>query len=261
MKMSFIGVRNLGVALAVIAAIIFMTTKTERSVTAATVVANPMTDKWTGPFGGLPPFDKVKVADFKPALEAAMEENLFEVVGIANQSAAPTFENTIAAMELTGQTLARVSTIYGVWGSSMSNDEFSKVETEMDPKLSEHSDKITQNEKLFKRIEAVYKDKNKSKLTAEQQRLTWLYYTNFVRSGAKLDAAKKKRLSEINSTLARHFTKFSQNLLGDETQVFMTLDSEADLAGLPKLSLLELSSTTTYRVARSAPRPKSACPT
>ncbi|HQZ98164.1 MAG TPA: M3 family metallopeptidase, partial [Pyrinomonadaceae bacterium] len=89
-------------------------------------------------------------------------------------------------------------------------------------------------EKLFKRIEAVYNDKNRSKLTAEQQRLSWLYYTNFVRAGAKLDAAKKARLSEINQALAGHFTKFSQNLLGDETQVYMTLDSEADLAGLPQ---------------------------
>lgn len=225
-----------GLRFAVIAAavfgFIFMGTKTERTVTAAAV--NPLTVKWTGPFGGLPPFDKVKVADFKPALEAAMEENLFEVAAIANQTAEPTFENTIAALESTGDALKRVGTIYGIWASNLSTDEFSAIETEMDPKLSEHADKITQNDKLFKRIDAIYNDKNKSKLTSEQQRLVWLYYTNFVRGGAKLDAAKKARLSEINSTLAGHFTKFSQNLLGDETQVFMTLDSDADLAGLPQ---------------------------
>ncbi|MBK6590998.1 MAG: M3 family metallopeptidase [Acidobacteria bacterium] len=219
---------------AIAAGVVFMGTNKERTVTAAAAAANPLTEKWTGPFGGLPPFDKVKISDLKPALETAMEENLFEVAAIANQSEPPTFENTIVALEKTGQTLDRVSTIYGIWTTSMSNDEFSKVETEMDPKLAGHYDKITQNEKLFKRIEAVYNDKNRSKLTAEQQRLSWLYYTNFVRAGAKLDAAKKARLSEINQALAGHFTKFSQNLLGDETQVYMTLDSEADLAGLPQ---------------------------
>lgn len=217
---------------AIAVSVIFMGSNSEQVVTAEAEAVNPLTAKWTGPFGGLPPFDKVKVSDFKPALEAAMEENLFEIAGIANQTETPTFENTIIALEKSGQTLDRVSTIYGIWGGNMNNDEFSKVEEEMDPKLAAHSDKITQNEKLFKRIEAVYNDKNKSKWTAEQQRLAWLYYTNFVRAGAKLDPAKKARLSEINQTLAGNFTKFSQNLLGDETQVWLTLDSESDLAGM-----------------------------
>ena len=217
---------------AIAVSVIFMGSNSEQVVTAEAAAVNPLTAKWTGPFGGLPPFDKVKVSDFKPALEAAMEENLREIDAIANQKEAPTFENTIVALEKSGQTLDRVSTIYGIWGGNMNNDEFSKVEEEMDPKLAAHSDKITQNEKLFKRIEAVYNDKNKSKWTAEQQRLAWLYYTNFVRAGAKLDAAKKSRLSEINQTLAGNFTKFSQNLLGDETQVWLTLDSESDLAGM-----------------------------
>ena len=201
--------------------------------TVAVAAANPLTEKWTGPYGGLPPFDKVKIADFKPALEAAMQENLREIDAIANQAAPPSFSNTILALETTGQTLARVNVIYGIWGGNMNNDEFSKVETEMDPKLAGHFDKITQNDKLFKRIEAVYNLKGASQMTAEKQRLAWLYYTNFVRAGAKLGPEQKKRMSEINQTLAGLFTKFNQNLLGDETQVFMTLDSEADLAGLP----------------------------
>ena len=217
---------------AIAVSVIFMGSNSEQVVTAEAAAVNPLTAKWTGPFGGLPPFDKVKIADFKPALEAAMEENLREVAAIADQAAPPTFGNTIVAMEKTGQTLDRVSTIYGIWGNNMNDDEFSKVEAEMDPKLAGHYDKITQNEKLFKRIEKVYNDKNKSKWTAEQQRLAWLYYTNFVRAGAKLDPAKKARLSEINQALAGNFTKFSQNLLGDETQVWLTLDSESDLAGM-----------------------------
>ncbi len=211
----------------------FMSYSSNFTAKAEPVAANPLLEKWTGPHGGLPPFDKVKVADFKPALEAAMAENLREIDAIANDTVAPTFENTIVALENSGQTLARVSTIYGIWGSNMNNDEFSKVESEMDPKLAGHNDKITQNEKLFKRIEAVYNAESKNRMArGERYRLTWLYYTNFVRSGAKLDTAKKARLSEINQQLAGLFTKFSQNLLGDETQVWLTLDSEADLAGM-----------------------------
>ena len=195
---------------------------------------NPLLAEWAGPYGGVPPFDRVKVADFKPALETAMAENLTELDKIAKNSAAPTFENTIVAMERAGQTLDRVSTIYNVWGSTMASPEFQVVQREMAPKLAAFSDQITQNEPLFKRIEAVYNSPDKKKLTAEQQRLVWLYYTNFVRSGAKLDAKAKARLSEINQQLAGLFTKFSQNVLFEEDNQFIALKSEADLAGLPQ---------------------------
>ena len=96
----------------------------------------------------------------------------------------------------------------------MNDAKFQAVETEMEPKLAAFADQITQNEKLFKRIEAVYNSPEKSKLTAEQQRLTWIYYTNFVRAGAKLDEKSKNRMSQINQELAGLFTRFSQNLLG-----------------------------------------------
>lgn len=195
---------------------------------------NPLLQKWTGPYGGIPPFDKVNVSDFKPALEAAMKENLDEIDRIANDPAAPSFENTIAAMERTGKTLDRVQTIYGIWSNNMNNDAFSAVETEMEPKMAAFFDKITQNEKLFKRIEAVYQSPDKAKLTSEQQRLTWTYYTNFIRAGAKLDATSKARMSEINQSLAGLFTSFSQNLLADESGKFLELTSEADLSGLPQ---------------------------
>ncbi len=196
--------------------------------------ANPLTENWTGPYGGIPPFDKVKVADFKPALEEAMEQNLGEAVLISANKAAPTFENTIAEMERSGHTLTRIQIIYGIWSSNMSSPEFRTVESEMDPRLAAFSDKITQNTALFKRIEAVYNSPEKAKLTPEQQRLTWLYYTNFVRAGAKLDSAAKTRLSEINQELAKRFTRFSQNLLSDENDRYLELKTEADLAGLPQ---------------------------
>ncbi|MDX6290721.1 MAG: peptidyl-dipeptidase Dcp, partial [Blastocatellia bacterium] len=195
---------------------------------------NPLLASWAGPYGGVPPFDKVQVALFKPALEAAMNENLADIDKIANDSAAPTFENTIVAMERAGQTFDRVSTLYGVWGSTMAGPEFQAVQREMAPKLAAFSDKITQNEALFKRIEAVYNSPDKKKLNSEQQRLVWLDYTNFVRSGAKLNTADKARLSQINQQLAGLFTKFSQNVLAEEDGQFVALKSEADLAGLPQ---------------------------
>ncbi|MFN0138480.1 MAG: M3 family metallopeptidase [Pyrinomonadaceae bacterium] len=212
-----------------------MTKPTTQPTDAAEIpYANPITQKWTGPYGGVPPFDKVKIADFKPAAEAAMAENLKEIDSIANTTARPTFQNTIVALERTGATLDRVGTIYGIWASNMNSDEFGKIEAELDPKITAHFDKIVQNEVLFKRIEAVYNSPATKKLTSEQQRLTWDYYTRFVRSGAKLDSTKKARLSEINVALAGLFTKFSQSLLGDETQVYLLIENEESLAGLPQ---------------------------
>jgi Zn-dependent oligopeptidases len=116
----------------------------------------------------------------------------------------------------------------------MSTPDFQAVEAEMDPKLAGFADQITQNEGLFKRIEAVYNSPEKSKLTSEQQRLTWVYYTNFVRAGAKLNAASKSRLTEINQQLAKLYTTFNANLLFDENNRYLELKTEADLAGLPQ---------------------------
>src|SRR6266436_958411 len=195
---------------------------------------NPLLANWEGPYGGVPPFDRVQIAYFKPALEAAMAENLAEVDKIARNSATPSFENTIAELERSGRTLDRVTTLYGVWGSTMAGPEFQAVQREMAPRLAAFNDKITQNEALFKRIEAVYNSPAKKKLNSEQQRLVWLDYTNFVRSGAKLNTADKARLSQINQQLAGLFTKFSQNVLAEEDGQFIALKTDADLAGLPQ---------------------------
>ncbi|MFA6957459.1 MAG: M3 family metallopeptidase [Thermoanaerobaculia bacterium] len=195
---------------------------------------NPLVAPWTGPYGGVPAWNKVAVADFKPALEIAMNENLAAADAIAKNPAKPTFENTIAALEKSSRTFDAVQTYFGVWSNNMNSDEFQAVETEMAPVLAAFGDKITQNSALFARIEAVYNSPDKAKLTPEQQRLTWLYYTNFVRSGAKLDAKAKARMSEINQELAGLYTKFGQNVLADEQGVWLTIENEADLAGLPQ---------------------------
>src|ERR1051325_8578783 len=122
----------------------------------ATTEDNPLLAKWEGPYGGVPPFDRVQIPLFKPALEAAMAENLAEIQRIANDPAPPSFENTIVALEGVGQTLDRVSTLYGVWGSTMATPDYQAVQREMAPRLAAFNDQITQNEALFKRIETVY---------------------------------------------------------------------------------------------------------
>ena len=201
--------------------------------TAGAEAQNPLLAPWSGPYGGVPPFDRVKVEQFRPALETAMAETLAQVDRIAKDAAPATFANTIAAMEKSGRPLDRVSSVFNVYSSTMSTPDFQKIEQEMAPKLAAFNDQITQNEPLFARVSAVYGVRESAGLTPEQKRLVWLDYSNFVHAGAKLDAVAKKRLSEINQRLAWLFTKFSQNLLADETDYVLFLDKEADLSGLP----------------------------
>jgi peptidyl-dipeptidase Dcp len=193
---------------------------------------NPLLAPWVGPAGGVPPFDRVQVADFKPALEAAMAENLAEIERIASNAGPPSFENTIAALERSGRSLSRVSAIYSVWSSTMSSGDFQAVEREMQPKLAAFSDKISQNSALFARIAAVYGAMDG--LTPVQQRLCWHYHTNFVRAGAKLDAEAKRKVAQINERLATLFANFSQNLLADEADYVLYLQNADELAGLPE---------------------------
>jgi peptidyl-dipeptidase Dcp len=195
--------------------------------------ANPLLAPWSGPYGGVPPFGAVRVEHFKPALEAAMAEQLKEIDAITANPAKPDFANTVAALERAGRTLNRVGAIFGVFSSTMSTPDFQAVESEMAPKLAAFGDQITQNEKLFARVAAVYDSRDTLNLTPEQKRLVWLDYTGFVRAGAKLDKPAKDRLTAINQRLASLFTSFSQNLLADETDYVLVLDKEADLAGLP----------------------------
>lgn len=200
--------------------------------TSALAQANPLLAAWTGPYAGVPPFDKVRVADFKPALETAMAEELREIAAIADNPAAPTFENTIVAMERTGAAKDRVQTVYGIWVGTLSTPEIRAIDKEMQPKLAAHNDAILQNASLFARIDAIYQQRAALKLAPDQDRLLWLRWNTFVRNGAKLTPQAKARVAEINRELAANFTAFSQNLLHDETEYDLFLQ-EADLAGLP----------------------------
>jgi peptidyl-dipeptidase Dcp len=197
-------------------------------------VPNLLVRPWVGPYGGVPPLDAVEVAQFEPALEAGMAEALARIDAIAAETAAPSFENTIAALERVDRTLDRVASVYGIFSSTLSTPEFQAVEREMAPRLAAFEDRVTQNAALFARIAAVYDAREDSKLTPEQKRLAWLYHTNFVRAGARLEPPAKKRVAEINERLAALFTSFNQNVLADETDYMLVLESESELAGLPE---------------------------
>jgi len=192
----------------------------------------PLLDEWTGPHGGIPPFDVVKASDIKPGLLTGMDLLRSEIRAITMTKASPNFVNSIFRFEDAGRPLGRAQTFYGVYTSTMNDQAMQAVETEMSPVLAAFGDEITQNEPLFKRIKAVYDAREHSGLSDEQQRLTDVHYTRFARQGANLDAAQKAQLAKINQRLATLFTIFRQNQLADEENMTMILDSEADLAGL-----------------------------
>jgi peptidyl-dipeptidase Dcp len=194
---------------------------------------NPFLKDWTGPYGGVPAFTEYKLADLKPAIETAIQQKLAEINTIANNPKPATFTNTIVALEKTGKKLNQVYAVFGIYSANMNSPEFEPIETEMTPKFSEFNNKYYQNTKLFDRISTVYNAPSTKKLTGEQQRLVWLYYSNFVREGAKASAKSKTRIAKINEELAGLFTKFSQNQLADESNYYLELKTEADFDGLP----------------------------
>ena len=195
---------------------------------------NTFLNDWTGPYGGVPAFTDYKLKDLKPALEFAIQEKLNEISKIANNPKPATFTNTIVALEKTGKRFNQVYAVFGIYSSNINSPEFEPIETEMTPKIYDLSNKIYQNAKLFARISKVYNSPEKKKLTKEQQRLVWLYYSNYVREGAKADAKAKTRIAKINQELAGLFTKFSQNQLADESNYYLELKTEADFDGLPE---------------------------
>ena len=193
--------------------------------------ANLLLKAWTGPYGGVPAFDKMQVDYVKPALEQGMQMSLREIDRIASDPKPPTFENTIVAMEKSGEALDRVFTYYGIYSSNVSSPEFREVQSEMAPKLSEYSSKISQNEKLFERIKAVYEGAQQNPLEDDQQRTVELIYKDFAMNGAELSPEKKERYAAINQELAKLYNQFSDNVLADE-ESYVTYLTEDQLSGL-----------------------------
>lgn len=198
-----------------------------------------MLKAWTGPFGGVPPWDQVKPDEFVPSFERAIKNHAAEIEKIANNPEPPTFENTLVALEQAGVQLRRLQALFSVHSSNLNVDPIPEIEKTVAPKLAKHADSITQNAKLFARIEAVYRSADKERLSPAQQRLLDDKYKNFVRSGAKLDEQKKARLSEINQQLAGLFADFNQKVLADEQKEIEVTD-KAELDGIPETIVASL---------------------
>lgn len=193
--------------------------------------SNILLEEWSGPYGGVPAFDKMNIDNIKSALEIGMEQNLKDIDVITENSEAPTFENTIEAMEKAGKVLKRVRRYYGIWSANLSSPEFRKIQGEMAPVLSEFQSKISQNTALFKRIKTVYNNSLATPLDDDQQRVVLLIYERFAMNGAELDDEKKARYAAINKELSTLYTNFSNNILADEENyvVYLTKD---ELSGL-----------------------------
>ncbi|MBA2271214.1 MAG: M3 family metallopeptidase [Chthoniobacterales bacterium] len=192
---------------------------------------NPLLTESTLPYK-LPPFDQIKNEHFAPAYTAALAEHLKEVETIANNKEPATFENTLVAMERSGQTLERVENVFGNLAGAHTNPEIQKVEAEMAPKLSAHRDTIRLNPKLFARLQALYDKREESDLDAESKYVLERYHKDFVRAGAKLSEPDKKKLRAMNSELATLQTKFSQHILKEKNASAVVVDTREELAGL-----------------------------
>jgi peptidyl-dipeptidase Dcp len=193
---------------------------------------NPLLGRLTTPFE-VPPFTRIVPDHFRPAFADALAAHAAEIDAIAGQSATPSFENTIAALERSGRALARVSSVFYVLAGADTNDTLQAIEREFAPTLAAHWDRVHMNEVLFRRIAALHERVGEFGLTAEQARVLERYHVTFRRAGAALDAKAKQRLAEIGERLASLGTEFSQHVLADEQAYALVLDGEQDLAGLP----------------------------
>jgi len=197
-----------------------------------TPAANPLLADWTGPTGGVPPWDKVRPELFPQAFETTLAERTAEYRKIADNPAKPTFANTIVPMQLAGKRYGQVMTLFGVMTGNMNTPAYQKLDREWSPKFSAASDAITFDKPLFARIQAIYDTRNSSGLNAQQIRLVTRIYDSYVRQGAKLNDAQKAQLSQYNQQLATAFSTFGEKLLADESKAISVTD-EAQLAGLP----------------------------
>lgn len=194
---------------------------------------NPFFEAYNTPFE-VPPFDKIKNEHFAPALREGMRIQQEEIDVIVNNAEAPTFQNTIEAMENSGELLSKVSTVFGNLNSANTSDELQAIARDMAPELSKHSDNISLNEKLFEKVKVVWDNKENLGLSPEQHKLLEKRYKAFVRNGANLNESDKEKLREINSKLSVLSIQFGQNVLAETNAYKLFIDTEGDLAGLPQ---------------------------
>ena len=199
----------------------------------ADAAPNPFFTEYTTPFG-VPPFDKIEVAHYKPAFEKGMEEQKKEIDAIVNNPEEPTFENTIVALDRSGELLTKVMYAFSGQSSVNTTDEIQALEQELYPVLSAHSDDISLNPALFTRVKVVYDKQASMNLNKEQKKLLEETYKGFVRGGANLDADKQARLRELNEKISVLELTFGQNVLKETNAFKLVVDNKEDLAGLPE---------------------------
>ncbi|MYM26489.1 dipeptidyl carboxypeptidase II [Duganella sp. FT135W] len=193
--------------------------------------SNPFAKPSTLPFG-YPAFDKIQNEDYAPAFEEGMRQQAAEIEAIANNKKPATFDNTIVAMEKSGQLLSRVSSVFGNLSGANTNDTFKALERDLSPKLAAHSDAIRLNGKLYARIKSLYEKRDKLHLDAESKYLLERYNTDFVRAGAQLSDVDKAKLKTMNGELAKLQTTFAQNVLEEANASALVVDTREELAGM-----------------------------
>ena len=203
------------------------------AVAAPDSASNPMLAEWKGPYGGVPAFDQMQVSQVKPAMEAAIAAHLKQLDAIAAQTEPATFENTLVAIERSGDLIYRAEVYFGIYMGNLSSDEFRAVQGEVTQIYADYESSIAQNEKLFARIEAVRNGAEFATLRPDQQRLVQVTYDFFRASGAQLTGAARERYAAINKELAGLYTNFSNNVLADE-EAYVTYLDDTQLGGLPE---------------------------
>lgn len=197
---------------------------------------NPLLAPWDTPYG-LPPFDAIRPEHFAPAFESAMAEHRTEVDALANNPEAPSFENTVAALDRSGQAFARVGGVFFNLTASETSDALQAAERELMPKIAAHQSWLSLHEGIFKRVDALYRQRATLDLKPEELRLLERVHLDYVMEGALLVGPARTRYAEITEELAGLFTTFSQAVLGDEAAFCLKLETEADRAGLPEFVL------------------------
>lgn len=200
---------------------------------AAPVAANPILDPWTGPYDGVPPWDKVKPADFPAAFDAAMKQTKAEFEAILTNPAPVTFDNTIKASELSGESVNRLFAIWGVHSSNLSNPEIRKIQAEWEPKISAFFNELQLDARWFQRVQYLHQERENLGLDKAQMRLLERTYDGLVRNGALLNADQKAKLIGIETEISKKFSEFQNKVLADE-ETYILLTDPADVEGLPE---------------------------
>jgi len=218
----------------------------EKTEKASPAEQNPFFSEYNTPFH-TPPFDKIKEEHYMPAFKEGIKQDEEEIKAIADNPQPPTFENTIEALDRSGKLLRKVSNVFENLVGSNTNDRMQAIARKAAPLFSKHHDDIYLNEKLFKKVKAVYEQKDKLNLSVEQNKLLDEYYKDFVRGGANLNEEQKARFRGINKELSLLSLKFGENILKENNKYELVIDNKEDLDGLPEAVITQAAETAKER--------------